>query len=72
MNADHRDAMNLYATKLLGAEAADWSCTGCDPDGLDMQAGSATLRLDFPERVTGPGELRKMLVRLVGEARAKA
>ena len=71
MNADHRDAINLYATKLLGAEAADWSCIGCDPDGLDLQAGTATLRLDFPERVIGPGELRKMLVRLAGEARAK-
>src|SRR5229473_8614877 len=71
MNGDHRDAMNLYATKLLGAEPADWCCTGCDPDGIDMQAGPTTLRLDFPERVTGPGELRKMLVRLAGEARAK-
>ena len=71
MNADHRDAMNLYATKLLGAEAADWRCTGCDPDGMDMQAGDKTLRLDFPERVTGGTELRKMLVRLAGEARAK-
>lgn len=71
MNADHREAMALYATKLLGADTADWSCTGCDPDGIDMQAGNATLRLDFPERVTGPGELRKMLVRLAGEARAK-
>ncbi len=70
MNADHRDALSLYATRLLGAEAADWSCTGCDPDGIDLQAESATLRLDFPERVTGPGELRKMLVRLAGEARA--
>jgi putative heme iron utilization protein len=71
MNSDHRDAIGLYATRLLGAEAADWSCTGCDPDGMDLQAGMATLRLDFPERVTGPGELRKMLVRLAGEARAK-
>jgi putative heme iron utilization protein len=71
MNADHREAMNLYATRLLGAEPADWCCTGCDPDGIDMQAGPTTLRLDFPERVTGPGELRKMLVRLAGEARAK-
>jgi putative heme iron utilization protein len=71
MNSDHRDAISLYATRLLGAEAADWSCTGCDPDGMDLQAGTATLRLDFPERVTGPGELRKMLVRLAGEARAK-
>ena len=71
MNADHRDAMNLYATKLLGAAAGDWNCTGCDPDGIDMQAGAITLRLDFPERVTGPGDLRKMLVRLADEARAK-
>ncbi|XIA66060.1 HugZ family protein [Bradyrhizobium sp. TZ2] len=71
MNEDHREAMNLYATKLLGAESADWSCTGCDPDGMDMQAGTVTLRLDFPERVTCGLELRKMLVRLAGEARAK-
>ena len=71
MNADHRDAINLYATRLLGAEAADWCCTGCDPDGIDLQAGSKTLRLDFPERVTSPGELRRMLVRLADEARAR-
>ncbi len=72
MNADHREAMNLYATKLLGADAADWRCTGCDPEGMDMQAERATLRLDFPARVSGPGDLRKMLVQLVNEARAKA
>jgi heme iron utilization protein len=72
MNADHRDAVNLYATRLLGAEAADWRCTGCDPDGLDMQEDHQVLRLEFPERVTGPDELRKMLVRLAQEARAKA
>ena len=71
MNGDHREAMNLYATGLLGAEAADWRCTGCDPDGIDLQAGAKTLRLDFPQRVTGPGELRKMLVKLADEARAK-
>lgn len=71
MNADHREAMNLYATRLLGADGADWLCTGCDPEGIDMQAGSATLRLDFPERVTGPGELRKILVKLAEQARAK-
>src|SRR5580698_692803 len=60
MNADHRDTMQLYATRLLGAAPADWHCTGCDPDGMDMQAGDKTLRLDFPERVTNGNELRKM------------
>ncbi len=71
MNEDHREAMNLYATRLLDAASADWTCTGCDPDGMDMQAGTATLRLDFPERVTSGGELRKMLGRLANEARAR-
>jgi hypothetical protein len=71
MNADHHETMNLYATKLLGASAADWRCTGIDPEGIDMQADAMTLRLEFPERVTAPGELRQMLVRLANEARAK-
>lgn len=71
MNADHRDAMGLYATRLLGAPAGNWRCTGCDPEGLDMQDGQTVLRLDFPERVTDGPALRKMLVRLVAEARAK-
>jgi putative heme iron utilization protein len=71
MNEDHREAMNLYATKLLGAESADWRCTGCDPEGFDMQADATTLRLEFPSRVTDPGELRKTLVKLAEEARAK-
>jgi len=72
MNADHRDALNLYATRLLNAASGDWHCTSIDPDGIDLQAGEATLRLDFPERVTGPGELRKMLVKLAEQARAAA
>jgi len=71
MNADHREAMGLYATQLLGAAKGDWRCTGCDPEGLDMQDGQTALRLDFPERVTNGAALRKMLVRLAGEARTK-
>ncbi|CCD94552.1 conserved hypothetical protein [Bradyrhizobium sp. ORS 375] len=72
MNEDHRDALGLYATKLLGADAAEWRCSGCDPDGLDLMADGRTLRLDFPERITTPGGLRKMLVRLADEARARS
>src|SRR5258705_13083474 len=40
INADHRDVMNLYATKLLGGEAADWRCTGCGLDGMDIQSAT--------------------------------
>ena len=70
MNADHREAMNLYATRLLGAEAADWRCTGCDPGGMDMQAGTITLRLEFPRQIVTPAALRQVLKELADRARA--
>jgi hypothetical protein len=72
MNADHRDAMTLYATRLLGGEPADWRCSGCDPDGMDMQAGAKTLRLDFPRRILTPADLRQVLKELAGLARTAA
>jgi hypothetical protein len=71
MNADHLDTMKLYA-RALGARDGEWRCTGCDPDGLDLADSASTLRLDFPERVTGPGELRKMLAKLADEARTRS
>jgi len=61
MNQDHRDTMNLYATRLLGGEAGEWACVGCDPDGMDLQNGTATLRLDFPQRILTPAALRPTL-----------
>jgi hypothetical protein len=72
MNADHRDAIALYATRLLGADPADWRCTGCDPDGIDLQAGTVTLRLDFPRRIATPAALREVLKQLADQARPAA
>lgn len=72
MNADHLSTMNLYATALLGAEAGDWRCTGCDPDGLDLQDGSRVLRLPFPARIQTPAALRQNLKELADRARASA
>jgi putative heme iron utilization protein len=70
MNADHADALRLYATKLLGAEDGPWRLTGLDPDGLDLARGDAILRLSFPERVTTAQQLRKVLVDLAAQARS--
>jgi heme oxygenase (biliverdin-IX-beta and delta-forming) len=70
MNADHAEAVRLYATKLLGAPDGKWACVGIDPDGIDLQQGGTALRLAFPQRVTGPGPLRAMLKQLADKARA--
>lgn len=72
MNDDHADAVRLYATKLLGAEDGAWRVTGFDPEGLDLVLGETPLRLPFPARVTTAAELRKVVVDLAQEARAKA
>jgi putative heme iron utilization protein len=70
MNADHADAVVLYATKLLGAPQAPWRLTGIDPEGLDLAAGDMALRLPFAAPVlTGQG-LRATLVELATKARA--
>jgi putative heme iron utilization protein len=70
MNADHRDALSLYAEELLGAApGGDWRSAGLDPAGCELISGEGVLYLPFPERVAGPGELRRMLVRLAEEAR---
>lgn len=70
MNADHADAVRLYATGLLRGEDGPWRVTGLDPEGLDLASGDATLRLAFPRPVTTAEQLRAMLVDLAKEARA--
>ncbi|MBB5049055.1 hypothetical protein HNR60_003827 [Rhodopseudomonas rhenobacensis] len=72
MNADHRDTLQLYATRLLGAKQTDWRCTGCDPDGLDLDDGSTTLRLNFPQRTLTPAAVRSVLKNLAEQARGAA
>jgi putative heme iron utilization protein len=69
-NADHREALMLYATRLAGAKKADWVATGIDPEGLDLAAGDLTARAPFGRRVTTGAELRALLKEMADEARA--
>jgi putative heme iron utilization protein len=69
MNADHADAIGLYATKLLGMPDGAWRATGCDPDGMDLRAGPLRTRLDFPAKMRSAGEVRETLVELAAKAR---
>lgn len=72
MNQDHREAIALYATRLLNAEAGDWRMVSLDPEGCDLMLGETVRRLQFPERLTAAGDLRVTLARLAKEARAMA
>jgi putative heme iron utilization protein len=71
MNADHADAVALYATQLCGAREGAWRLIGIDPEGVQMALGDEILRLPFPRALTGPHEVRPMLIRLANEARGR-
>ncbi len=71
MNADHADAVRLYATKLLGEADGAWEVTGVDPDGLDRALGDRIVRMPFAERVTNSLALRKTLAEWGARARAQ-
>lgn len=69
MNAEHADAVALYATRLLGGEPGPWRFAGCDPEGCDLVLDDQALRLLFPGRVTTPKEIRSVLAELARQAR---
>jgi heme iron utilization protein len=69
MHADHADAIELYATKLLGAPRGSWRMIGIDPAGCDLALGDTVRRLDFPQRIMTPDALRKTLAALAQKAR---
>jgi putative heme iron utilization protein len=70
MNEDHREALALYATKLLGEADGPWRATGIDPEGMDLAAGDRTARLAFDQPIKTPAELRSVLVALAAKARS--
>lgn len=70
MNEDHADAVQLYATKLLGLDAGDWKMTGLDPEGIDLRDGGRIARLTFDDPVADAEAARSILVRMVKAARA--
>jgi heme iron utilization protein len=69
MNGEHRDAVQLYATELLGKSGDGWTMTGVDPEGADLRRGGEVLRLAFDKPVADAEAARVELVRLVKRAR---
>jgi len=69
MNADHADAVRLYATVLAGQPVGDWRMTGIDPEGFDLRWGGRIARVAFDRPVADAEAARVELVRLVKRAR---
>ncbi len=75
LNADHADALLLWAQNLGGyADATAATCEAIDRYGVDLRVhtprGEAPARVGFAGPVASPGGLRQATVELVALARA--
>jgi heme iron utilization protein len=71
MNADHRDALALYAEAFLGAPGGgSWRMDGFDAEGMELSSEGSVQYLRFPTPLNSPGDLRRVLVAMAADARA--
>lgn len=70
MNADHADAVDLYARAVCPDAPPGWRMTGIDPEGIDLQRAGVHLRLEADDAITDAESARAALVRLVKAIRA--
>lgn len=76
MNDDHVDAMVLYCQEQAGLPTTlSATMSAIDRYGFEMEAttseGTQSVRLAFSGAVRGPGDVRRELVLMVGQARSQ-
>lgn len=70
MNADHLDAIAVYARHFAKVEGDGWVATGFDAEGMDLASGDAVCRVFFPKPLKAAHELRPTLVDMAKAGRA--
>jgi putative heme iron utilization protein len=70
MNADHREAIAIYASHFAKASGGDWRLTGVDVDGMDLASGDEVRRIFFPEPLHSAADLRSVLVSMAKAGRS--
>src|SRR5262245_1914158 len=69
MNRDHRDAVQLYATRLAGRTGGDWRMAALDRDGFTLVEGRRSARIAFDGPVENAVVLRAALAEMAHRAR---
>lgn len=69
MNADHAEAVGLYAEHFAKAPPGRWRLVGVDAEGIDLADGDDIRRVWFEAELASPQDMHATLVRMAGEAR---
>ncbi len=56
MNADHAEAIGLYASHYAKLTGDGWTITGFDAEGIDLAHGDSIGRVWFERPLTSAGE----------------
>ncbi|TRC91292.1 HugZ family protein [Mesorhizobium sp. WSM4303] len=72
MNADHLDAITVYAHHFAKAEGDGWTMTGFDAEGMDLASGDTVCRVYFPQPLKTASDLRAVLVDMAKTGRMPA
>ncbi|TIU36451.1 MAG: DUF2470 domain-containing protein, partial [Mesorhizobium sp.] len=70
MNADHVDAIAVYAQHFARASGNGWRVAGFDADGMDLVSGDDVCRVFYPQPLVEAGELRHVLIDMAKAGRA--
>ncbi|WP_378949265.1 HugZ family protein [Mesorhizobium sp. ANAO-SY3R2] len=70
MNADHRDAIDIYAGHFGKLPGKGWRLSGFDPEGMDLALGDETGRVLFSKPLQEAADLRRTLVDMAKTGRA--
>lgn len=72
MNADHLDAIAVYAQHFAKVSGNGWTIAGFDADGMDLVSGDDVCRVFFPQSLAAEPKLRPILVEMARAGRAAA
>ncbi|KQZ14365.1 pyridoxamine 5'-phosphate oxidase [Mesorhizobium sp. Root554] len=70
MNADHLEAIAIYASHYAKVEGNGWVLTGFDAEGMDLASGDRIGRVFFPQPLSAAQDLRTVLVAMAKAGRA--
>jgi putative heme iron utilization protein len=72
MNADHADAVQLYAHNIAGRPGMNWRIASVDPEGCDLHRFDSETRVEFAQRADTVESIRSAFVDLARRARGEA
>jgi heme oxygenase (biliverdin-IX-beta and delta-forming) len=69
MNADHGEAVDVYARAFARADGSGWTMTGIDAEGFDISRGDDNRRVFFDRALDNASLMRATLVAMVEQGR---